>query len=36
MLGICKRYHFILLEPVKSVKNKQKMQIYLIITERTS
>ena len=31
-----KRYDFILLESIKSVKNEQNMQRYQIITEQTS
>ena len=35
MLGICKHYCFILLEPMKSIKNEQNMHRYQIKTGRT-
>ena len=36
MLRICRLCHVILLEPIRSVKNKQNTQSYKIFTGRTS
>ena len=34
ILRICKRYHFVLLDTFKSIKNEQNMQRYQVITKR--